>query len=242
MITIRSLEKSFGEFKVLKNVTLAIQPGKITGLVGPNGCGKTTLIKSLLGLVRPDAGEILIDNEPVLGTHQYRKNLGYMPQNPDFPANLNVVELLDLIEDVRGEKAADRKALFEMFDLAEHAKQQFGVLSGGTKQRLSAVIALMYRPKILILDEPTVGLDPISSMKFKACVLDASARGQTVVMVSHIMSEVEQLVGRVVFLLDGQIQFQGEIRDLLAKQSNLELAIVELMKGQGGSRAQDAQV
>jgi len=163
-----------------------------------------------------------------------------MPQNPNFPANLTISELLSMIEDVRGQKAVDREELTELFNLRPHFHQAFGVLSGGTKQRVAAVLAQMFRPRLLILDEPTVGLDPISARKFKQCLKRSAERGQTVVMVSHIMSEIEQLVSHLVFLLDGRVQYKGTIENLAGHTGDIESAIVDLMSRQPAPRLEGA--
>lgn len=240
MIRIRDISKSFGPLKVLDGVSFDIGDGQIVGLVGPNGCGKTTLIKTVLGLVLPDSGEILIDGRDALTSFSHRAQIGYMPQNPNFPANLTISELLSMIEDVRGQKAVDREELTELFHLRPHFHQAFGVLSGGTKQRVAAVLAQMFRQRLLILDEPTVGLDPISARKFKQCLKRSAERGQTVVMVSHIMSEIEQLVSHLVFLLDGRVQYKGTIENLAGHTGDIESAIVDLMSRQPAPRLEGA--
>lgn len=117
MIRIIDLQKNFQKTKALNKVSITIPKGVITGLAGPNGCGKTTLIKSILGLVIPDSGEILIQEKTIKGECTYRQNIGYMPQNPDFPENLSIAELLNLIEDVRGTKAPLKQNLIELFGL-----------------------------------------------------------------------------------------------------------------------------
>lgn len=234
MIEIVKLQKSFRNLKVLDEISFSVAKGQVTGIVGPNGCGKTTLIKSILGLVIPDSGEIKIQNKSIQDGWSYRNDIGYMPQNPEFPGNLTIQELFDLLEDVRGRKATLRKYLSELFELQSHQGKVFSVLSGGTKQKVAAVAAFMFEPALLILDEPTVGLDPISSLRFKELVREFSKKGSSVLLVSHIMSEMEQLVDQMIFILDGKVSFSGDTREILKASktaTNLEMAIVEMIEG-----------
>jgi Cu-processing system ATP-binding protein len=235
MLEIRDLAKRFGATQVLAGVTLAFRPGRVTAVVGPNGAGKTTLLKSLLGLVRPDAGEVRLDDAPVVGD-AYRARIGYMPQIARFPENLTARELLALVADVRaGAVGADREppddGLVERFALAPHLDKPLRTLSGGTRQRVNAVLAFRFRPDVLVLDEPTAGLDPVSSAVLKDEIIAQRAAGRTVLLTSHVMGELEELADDVAFLLEGRVAFTGAVRDLLAatRQTRLERAVAQMM-------------
>lgn len=230
-ISVRELSKRFGPIEALRGVDLQARCGRVLGLVGPNGCGKSTLIRSILGLVVPDSGSIEVAGRSTSGDWKYRNRIGYMPQNPDFPGNLTVRELLDMLEDIRGRKGTARADLIERFELGPALARPFAVLSGGTKQKTAAVAAFMFEPEILILDEPTVGLDPVAASRLKNLAAAEAARGKSVLLVSHIMSEMEQVAQDVVFMLEGRVVFQGELRETLSRSgtSSLEQAVVRLM-------------
>jgi len=233
MIQIQKLKKKYGKLTALDGVSFEIKSGSITGLVGPNGCGKTTLIKSILGLVVPEEGNIFVQGMSVRENWEYRRHIGYMPQNPEFPGNLTIQELLDLLEDVRGVHAPFRQELFEVFQLGHHGEKPFSSLSGGTKQKVAAVAALMFQTEILILDEPTVGLDPFSAIQFKEIVRKRAQEGASVLLVSHLVSELEQMVNRMIFVLDGQVHFSGSIEELrkqMGSTENLEAVVVRMMR------------
>lgn len=230
MISIRSLSKKYGKVQALNDVTLEIRPGRITGVVGPNACGKSTLIKSILGLVRPDSGEIRVNGQPICD-ESYRGLLGYMPQVPNFPENLSGNELLRLFSSIRVNNSRAKEELVKQFELQRYLDKPLVTLSTGTKQKVSAVAALMFEPALLILDEPTAGFDPLSCSKFKELIQAATRRGATVVIVSHIMSELEQLVNDVVFMLEGKLVFSGAVEDLASATGvhGVEQGIVKLM-------------
>ena len=247
MLSLRDLTKRFGPTPVLNGVTLAIRPGRVTALVGPNGAGKTTLIKSVLGLVRPDGGEIRLGDVPVAAVGRdadaYRARIGYMPQIARFPENLSARELLALVATVRRQTgAADAlldDELLERFALAAHLDKPLRTLSGGTRQKVNAVLAFRFRPELLILDEPTAGLDPASSAILKDKVMAERAAGRTFILTSHVMSELEELADDVAFLVEGRVAFAGAIETLLAatRQTRLERAIAQLMGAGGAVRA-----
>jgi Cu-processing system ATP-binding protein len=232
MIEIDSLTKRFGRHQVLRGVDLAIRRGRITAIVGPNAAGKTTLIKSILGLVRPDGGTLSFDGTPVNGDPHYRSRIGYMPQTPRFPENLRGVDLLDLLMNLRGDgsRACDRE-LVDQFALEPALEKQLRVLSGGTRQKVNAVAAFLFDPELLILDEPTAGLDPVSSGILKRKIVRARSGGKTVLITSHVMSELEELTEDVAFLSDGRIRFAGALRDLKVRtrEESLEAAIARMM-------------
>ena len=231
MITFKNLEKKFGKFHVLKNISLVVQPGKITAIVGPNGSGKTTIIKSILGLVKPDSGDILIDDKSILDKYLYRNNIGYMPQSASFPENLTVQEVIKMIADLRNNIIDVESNLIETLNLIPEMNKQIKNLSGGNKQKLSAYIALIFNPSIIILDEPTAGLDPVASSNFKQRILEERTKGKTIILTSHIMSEIEELADNILFLIDGRIVFDGEVKDLIEStgEHKLEKAIANMM-------------
>ena len=231
MITITNLKKSFDKLEVLKGINVSIKKGKITYIVGPNAAGKTTMIKSLLGLVKADQGEILINNFKLNGDWHYRENIGYMPQIANFPENLKVEEILKMIKDLRSNTPKYDEELINKFNLKTEFNKRLKNLSGGTRQKVNACIAFLFDPDILILDEPTAGLDPLSSSILKDKILEENEKGKTIVFTSHLLTELERLAQEVIFLLDGRICFKGTITDLISetKQADLERAIASMI-------------
>jgi Cu-processing system ATP-binding protein len=231
MIEISKLTKRFGDHEVLRGVDLTVDRGRVMGIVGPNGAGKTTLIKTLLGLCQPTSGDILLDGRTILGQEAYRAHIGYMPQIARFPENLTALELFDMVRDLRGTPGVLDASLLRGFALESHLDKPLRVLSGGTRQKVNACLALLFQPSLLVLDEPTAGLDPLSSAILKDRLLSLRGEGVTVLVASHIMSELEELCDDVAFLLDGVTRFAGPIGELttMTRQANLERAIAALM-------------
>ena len=233
MLIIRALSKSFGRQRVLQALDLDVRAGRVTAVIGPNGAGKTTLIKSVLGLARPDAGEVRFAGVPVVGD-AHRARIGYMPQIARFPENLTGAELIALLKDLRGVTAADAldEELVERWELAPQLDKPLRALSGGTRQKVNAVLAFLFRPELLVLDEPTAGLDPVASGVLKDKIAEERGRGRTFILTSHIMSELEELADDVVFLLEGQVRFAGAVHALkvTTRQFTLERAIAHLMR------------
>lgn len=241
MITLESVRKSFGARRVLDGVSLSLQPGRITALVGPNGSGKTTMIKCILGLARPDAGRLLLDGVPVDADGTYRARIGYAPQAPHFPPNLSVGEVFAMLRALRRDAEVD-EALLDEFSLRAEWESAVGTLSGGWRQKVSLAAAWLFKPDVLILDEPTAGLDPIAAGLLKHAIRVARSEGRTVLITSHILSELEELADDVAFLTDGQLRFAGSVQALLAETGTrrLEPAIAALLRGlkvaAGGAR------
>ncbi len=231
MIKISGLEKSFGKQKVLKDINLEITPGKIYAVLGHNGSGKTTLIKSLLGLVIPDKGEMTVDGKSVKGKHDYRKDFGYISQIARFPQNLTVKELFAMISDLRHE-SLEFKLLIDHFGIKNEMNKKLGHLSGGTRQKVNVVNALMLDPPVLVCDEPTVGLDPSSVIKMKDILRKKKNDGKTIILITHIINLVEELADHVFLLQDGNLNFSGTVDELKVKekQDNLEGALANLME------------
>jgi Cu-processing system ATP-binding protein len=235
MIRIQNLTKCFRQLEVLKGISVNIREGAVTGIVGPNAGGKTTLIKCILGLVVPDKGSIRVHDEEIIGKWEYRSRIGYMAQHPEFPGNLTLSELLRMLRDLRRASSDRSRELLERLALEPYLKRPLDKLSGGTKQKIAAMAAFLFDPPLLILDEPTVGLDPVSAVRFKKLVFEDAARGKTVILVSHMMGEVEQMVSEMVFLLDGRALFQGGIDEIRSRtgEPSLEQAIVHLIEKTG---------
>ena len=231
MIELKEIEKKFGKYAVLKNISFNIDPEKITAIVGPNGSGKTTIIKSILGLVKPDKGEILINNKSVLKEFLYRRELGYMPQVASFPDNLTVNEVFNMISDLRKQQINGSADIIETLNLQPELNKKIRTLSGGNKQKVSACIAFMFSPKIIILDEPTAGLDPVAAANLKKKIIEQKSAGKTIILTSHIMSEIEELSDNILFLIEGKIVFNGTVKSLveLSGQTKLENAIASMM-------------
>jgi Cu-processing system ATP-binding protein len=230
VIVARGVSKRYGGVEVLRDLDLTIAPGLVTAIVGPNGAGKTTFIKSLLGLTRPDAGTLCFDGVPIGPDAQYRARIGYMPQIAHFPANLTGTELLALLCDLRGVASADER-LVDRFGLRDSLDKKLRVLSGGTRQKVNAVAAFLFSPALYVLDEPTSGLDPVASGILKERILAERGAGRTIILTSHILSEIDELADDVVFLHEGQLRYTGGVPELklTTGQGTIERAIAALM-------------
>lgn len=230
MIEISSLNKKFGKLTVLDGLDLTIDSGGIFAILGPNGSGKTTLIKSILGMVIPDKGDIKIAGTSVLKKWKYRNDINYLPQIANFPANLSVKELIKMVKNLRPKQANDA-GLIQRFGLEPFLDKKLGNLSGGTKQKVNILLTFMFESDLIILDEPTTGLDPISLIQLKEIIHEEKQKGKTILITTHIMSFVEEIADEIVFLLDGEIYFKGSSNELKQRtgQKDLEHAIAKLI-------------
>ena len=232
-VRVRGLRKRFGAHAVLSELDATFPAGRITGLVGPNGAGKTTLLKILLGLVTPDAGNVEVLGRPLDGTPEYRARLGYMPQSPRFAEQLTGRELVTMVRGLRGATGPVDESLLDWFTGTRVLDQRVATLSGGTRQKLNAALAFLFRPDLLILDEPTAGLDPVASRRLKDEILTARDRGVSVILSSHLAGELDELADHLVFVLDGRTRFEGSPRELerVTGWRQLERGLAALMTG-----------
>lgn len=229
MITIKNLHKKFGKNQVLSGVELVINKGGIFAVLGPNGSGKTTLIKCILGMVLPNSGSISVLDTNIKKRWKYRQEIDYLPQIANFPGNLRVKELIRMIKDLR-QKTSDEESLITLFGLEPFLDKKLSTLSGGTKQKVNLVLTFMFDSPLMILDEPTTGLDPASLIRLKKLIQQQKAKGKTILITSHIMQFVEEMADEIVYLLEGKIYFKGSIAELKTKtgQTDFEHAIATI--------------
>jgi Cu-processing system ATP-binding protein len=222
MIQIENLHKRFGKNQVLSGVELTIKGGGIYAILGPNGSGKTTLIKSVLGMVIPNNGSITVLDTNIKNGWRYRKEIDYLPQIANFPSNIRVGELIRMIKDLR-QKPSEEDRLISLFGLEPFLDKKLGTLSGGTKQKVNIVLTFMFNSPLMILDEPTTGLDPGSLIRLKKLIQEEKKKGKTLLITSHIMQFVEEVADEIVYLLEGKVYFKGSIEELKKKTEQVDV-------------------
>lgn len=233
MIEIQNLTKKFNRFTALENLNLSFTNGKSIALIGPNGCGKTTLIKCILGLNVIETGDILVGGKSVKEDFRYRKDIGYMPQIGRYPENMTINQTINMIRDTRESQESDLDTeLLEAFELSKISDKKMGNLSGGTTQKVSAVLAFMFDPKIIILDEPTAGLDPLASEILKNKIIKERKRGKLIIITSHLLSELDDIVSEIVFMNEGRVIVQQSVEDLMTehKSERISESIISILK------------
>lgn len=214
MISIAHLTKSFGKFKALDNITLNFERGNTISLLGPNGSGKTTLIKSILGLVIPEKGSIIINDEEIKTHWAYRSQIGYMPQIGRYPENMTVRQVFNMVKQIRKDCTKYDTELMDGFRISTIENKTMRSLSGGTRQKVSACLAFLFCPDIYILDEPTAGLDPLSSELLKEKIRKERAKGKLFLITSHVLSDLDDITSHIVYLQDGKLMFYKEVEEL----------------------------
>ncbi|HSI76072.1 MAG TPA: ABC transporter ATP-binding protein [Lunatimonas sp.] len=225
MIEIDRLYKAFGKHQVLDNICLDFEKGQSVALIGPNGSGKTTLIKIILGLVEANSGTAIVDGRSIKGQSEYRKQIGYMPQMSRFPDNMSVKQLFSMMKDLRadvGNQAYDLD-LYRAYNIEEMGSKRLGILSGGMKQKVSAALAFLFNPQILILDEPTAGLDPLSNELLKDKLKAQIGAGKLVLITSHILNDLDEITTHVAYLMDGKVRFYRSLEQLKEETSESRL-------------------
>ncbi|MCR9253173.1 MAG: ABC transporter ATP-binding protein [bacterium] len=231
MISISNITKKFGNLTVLKGINFDLDRGGIFAVLGPNGSGKTTILKIILGMVIPQSGEVMIDGKVVNKSWGHRKGIGYLPQIARFPDNLTVNELISMIKDIR-QMPAEEKVLIEKFGMEPFLNQKLSNLSGGTRQKVNIILTFMFDSPILILDEPTAGLDPLSLVRLKELIQQEKEKGKIILITTHILNLVESLADEIIFLLEGDIYFKGSVQELTKKtgMNDLEHSIARILE------------
>ncbi|MFA9215048.1 MAG: ABC transporter ATP-binding protein [Candidatus Methylacidiphilales bacterium] len=232
MIKIENLSKKFGKLQALNNISIQCNKGECIALIGPNGCGKTTLIKTILGMVVPNSGNIYFNNNSILNDVDYRKHIGYMPQIGHYPENMTIGQIIDMIKSIRKHNGEEDNELLAAYQLKSFYDKKMRTLSGGTTQKVSATIAFMFNPDVLILDEPTAGLDPLAAEILKEKIIKEKEKGKLIFITSHLLSELDDLVSNIIFMQDGNIKFNKNTTEIknITQQPTISKAITQILK------------
>src|SRR5438128_11033527 len=234
VVTVQNLRKRYRRRDpwAVDGVTFDLQPGQAFGLLGPNGAGKTSVVKMIAGLLRPDTGTVsLFGSDP--GNAVARKDLGFSPEDPDFPKFLRASEVLDYFASLLGLDQADRRRRIPetlAFAGLEGERRQIRQFSKGMKQRLGIAQAILGRPKLLILDEPTADLDPLGRRDVRALIESLKQSGVAVLLNSHLLSEVELVCDDVAIMAKGRVLRKGMMREVVPEGSTLEDVFVQLVE------------
>lgn len=236
MLQIKQLTKHYGTKTAVDGLTLTIQPGEIYGFLGPNGAGKTTTLKCCCGILQPDSGEVLVDGvsmqkEPL----QAKRKLAYLPDDPKLYEYMTGIQYLDFIADVyevSDAARAERTRIYsERFDLNDALSQPIGAYSHGMKQKLAIISALLHAPKLILMDEPFVGLDPLASHQLKQTMRAFCDAGGAIFFSTHVLEVAEKLCDRVAIIKNGTLVRSGPIEKVRGDAS-LETVFLELEGGQ----------
>lgn len=211
-----NVEKYFGDYKATNDVSFSVKKGTIFGLLGPNGAGKTTIIRQITNIYYPDGGEILLFDEPVSSKHQ--NQIGYLPEERGLYKKLKVIEQLIYFGELKGlpKKEAEKRARYWLVKLEANdwAEKKIQELSKGMQQKIQFISTILHEPEFLILDEPFSGFDPVNAEMLKNIILDLKNQGKTIILSTHVMSQVEQLCDEIVLINRGKIVLSGRVRDI----------------------------
>jgi Cu-processing system ATP-binding protein len=233
MIIGTNVTKKFGKLTALDSINLSLNKGESIALIGPNGSGKTTFIKCLLGMVVPDSGFITFNNQNIQHDWKYRSRIGYMAQIGRFPENMTIAQVIDMMKDIRKPFTQHLdEELIEQLELDNIMDKRMRTLSGGTRQKVGACLAFLFQPDVLILDEPTAGLDPVSTEILKAKISKEKANGKLILITSHVLSDLDEIITQVIYMQDGKLKFHKSFGQLKEDTGEVQLskAIAHVMK------------
>jgi ABC-type multidrug transport system ATPase subunit len=217
----KNLSKSYGKIQAIKDLSIQVYEGQIFGILGPNGSGKTTTLAIATGILSQDSGTFFWFNRTP--SHHSRKKIGSLIEVPNFFPYLNLLQNLSIIAEIKGFGKEDIERVLKTVKLWERRKSRFRTLSLGMKQRLGIASSLLGNPKILVLDEPTNGLDPEGIAEVRELITAEARKGRTIIMASHILSEVEKVCTHVAILKNGNLIEQGDVRTLLGGETLIEI-------------------
>jgi ABC-2 type transport system ATP-binding protein len=228
ILTTTDLTKNYGSVKALVKLSLSVRRGDVYGILGPNGSGKTTTLGILLGVTNATSGTYSWFESGK--DDRLRKKIGAMISKPNFYPHLNGYQNLALVADIKDLKSPNIQEKLEITDVAKFARRKFGTYSTGMKQRLALASALLGEPEVLVLDEPTNGLDPEGIADVRELILKIADRGVTVIMSSHLLDEVQKVCSHVTVLNKGKKLFEGQVQSLLAGTEGIEVASDNLLQ------------
>lgn len=226
ILTISDLKKSYGRIQALKGVSFEVPEGAVFGILGPNGSGKTTLLSIILDVLNADSGNYSWFGKPA--SPDLRKHIGSLLETPNFYHYLSAVNNLKITNSISGRgDAAGIDAVLQKVKLYERRNSRFSSYSLGMKQRLAIAAALLGDPKILVLDEPTNGLDPVGIMEIRELIIELSKKGHTIIMASHLLDEVEKVCTHVAILKTGTLITSGSVEDVLVDEDIIEVVAAD---------------
>lgn len=233
MIEVKNFSKTYGDKKAVDNISFTIEDGEIFAFIGPNGAGKTTTIKSIVGILDFEDGEILINGKNIKEkAMQCKQEMAYIPDNPDMYESLKAIDFLNFVADVYGvskELREERiKKYADLFNITSNLGDPISSYSHGMKQKLAIITALVHEPKVLVLDEPFVGLDPNAVFNLKEIMKEMCNRGTSIFFSTHILEVAEKLCDRVAIIKQGKIIVDGKMEDV-KKNGSLENVFMELV-------------
>lgn len=230
----RNLKKAYGTTIAINGISLRVKQGEIFGILGPNGSGKTTTLSIATGILKQDEGEFTWFNQ--LSDHNSRKKIGPLIENPHFYPYLNLIQNLKIVAQIKEKGAEDIERVLKLVKLYERRKSKFRTLSLGMKQRLGIAASMLGDPEVLVLDEPTNGLDPEGIAEVRELIRQEAAKGKTILMASHILSEVEKVCSHVAILKNGKLLEQGNVKSIISGETTIEIdadereKLIELIK------------
>jgi ABC-2 type transport system ATP-binding protein len=227
VLTLNNITKYYGSFRALNNVSFDVPPGSVFGILGPNGSGKTTLLSIILDVLKANAGDFLWFGRP--GSHEERKKIGSLLETPNFYHYLSAAENLKITQSISGRGTdGDIDKVLQKVNLYERRKSKFSSYSLGMKQRLAIAGALLGDPRVLVLDEPTNGLDPVGIAEIRELIVELKNNGHTIIMASHLLDEVEKVCTHAAILKTGEVLTTGPVEEILSDDDLVELSAADL--------------
>ena len=227
MLEVKNLKKCFGDFQAVKGVSFSVKEGEVLGFLGPNGAGKSTTMRMITGFLPPTSGTAVLNGHDVLTDPiAAKRDLGYLPESAPSYRAMTVRDYLKFIAEIRGKGEAEVAEALKLAKLEDKAGQTIETLSKGYRQRTAFAAAIIHDPKVLIMDEPTDGLDPNQKYTVREMIKDMAKKGKAIIISTHILEEVDAVCTKVVVISDGEVKFDGTPAELKAKDPSGKLDVV----------------